>query len=140
MTYHTRAEQLLNVPLFASCSKRDVTSLAKASRVEQIDAGHVVISEGSPSPNLYLILAGTAEVTRGGLTVGVIERGEALGELGVILSEPRSATVTAKTSLELLVLDQDSLQKALDTVPGLGWKLLQTVATRLASAQSQSPI
>ncbi len=140
MTYHTRAEQLLNVPLFASCSKRDVTSLAKASRVEQIDAGHVVISEGSPSPNLYLILAGTAEVTRGGLKVGVIERGEALGELGVILSEPRSATVTAKTSLELLVLDQDSLQKALDTVPGLGWKLLQTVATRLASAQSQSPI
>lgn len=139
MTYHTRAEQLLNVPLFAGCNKRDMTSLAKASRVEQIDAGHVVISEGSPSPNLYVILAGTADVTRGGLKVGTIERGEALGELGVILGEPRSATVTAKTSLELLVLDQDSLQKALDSVPGLGWKLLQTVATRLASAQTQPP-
>ncbi len=133
MIQHKRAEQLLQVPLFRGCSKRDVAGLAKAARVEQIDAGHVVISEGAPSPNLYIILAGLAEVRRDGEFIANLEPGETLGEMGVILDEPRSASVKAMTPLELLVLDRSSLQEALDTVPGLGWKLLRSVAARLSA-------
>lgn len=133
MTEHKRAEQLLQVPLFSECTKRDVADLAKSSRVEQIDAGHVVITEGAPSPHLYVVVAGTAEVLRGGESIADLGRGEVFGELGVILGEPRGATVKAKTSLELLVLDRTSLEKSFDTVPGLGWKVLQSVASRLAA-------
>lgn len=136
MSYHKHAEQLLKVSLFAGCTKRDVAGLARACRVEQLDAGHVLIAEGSPSTNLYVILAGSAEIWRDGGKITTLEGGEVVGELGVILGEPRSASVTAVTPLELLVLDQASLEEALDTVPGLGWKLLQTVARRLAHHQA----
>ncbi len=136
MTYHKHAEELLKVSLFAGCSKRDVAGLARACRVEQLEAGQVLLAEGSPSSNLYIILAGSAEVWHHGERVATLERGEVVGELGVILGEPRRASVKAATPMELMALDQASLQEALNTVPGLGWKMLQTVARRLARYQA----
>ena len=60
-----------------------------------------------------------------------------VGELSVILGTPRTATVEAETPIEWLVLDQASLRKAIDEVPGLGWNVLRSVAARLEQANQQ---
>ena len=122
---------LREVSLFDNCSRRDLRDLASCTRVEQVEAGHTLLTEGSPSPNMYLLVTGTAAVRRKGRRVATLGPGDAIGELGVILNQPRNATVTAETPLEVLVLDRTSLQRALDDIPGLGWKLLQSVADRL---------
>jgi CRP-like cAMP-binding protein len=131
MSTQQRVAQLRNVPLFDRCSKRDLSRLAAKLRFEQVDAGHVLLTAGAPSRNLYLIVAGTAAVERDGRPLATLGPGDVVGELGVLLDRPRNATVRAETPIEWLVLDRASLRSTIDEVPGLGWKLLQSVAARL---------
>jgi CRP-like cAMP-binding protein len=138
MQQRQRVAQLSNVPLFANCSKRELSRLLSMARTETVDAGHTLFVEGAPSSNLYVILTGTAVVTRNGRRIGRAGPGDVVGELGVILGGPRTATVQAETPIEWLVLDQASLRAAIVEVPGLGWHLLQSVAARLDQASKRT--
>jgi len=136
MLHQARADELARVPLFARCSKRELRRLASEAHVEQIEPGQKLLSQGAPSPHLYVILAGTASVERDGAEVGRVAQGDIVGELGLLLDEPRNASVVATSALEILSLDRAGLQRALDAVPGMGWTLLTTVAERLHRAQA----
>ena len=79
-------------------------------------------------------------VRRNGRKIAERGPGDIVGELGLLLPRDHIATVTATTPLEVLVLPQRALREAVDEVPGLGWKLLQTVADRMAQdATGQLP-
>lgn len=131
MKSQQRIAELRTVSLFERCSKRELSRLASRTRSEQVDAGHVLFTEGSRATNLYIIVAGSASVERDGRRVATLGPGDIVGELGVILGTERNATVAAETPIEWLVLDRASLREAIDDVPGLGWTLLQAVAMRL---------
>jgi CRP/FNR family cyclic AMP-dependent transcriptional regulator len=138
MSRQQQIAQLQRVPLFERCSKRDLSRLVAKTRFEQVDAGHVLFTAGSPSRNLYLLVAGSATVERDGRRVATLGPGDVVGELGVILDRPRNATVAAETPIEWLVLDRAALRAAIDEIPGLGWKLLQAVASRFDDASESS--
>ena len=138
MQQRQRVAQLSKVPLFATCSKRELSRLLSLARTETVEAGHTLFVEGAPSSNLYVIVSGTAAVKRNGRRIGRAGPGDVVGELGVILGGPRTATVLAETPIEWLVLDQASLRAAIDEVPGLGWHLLQSVAARLDQASKRT--
>ena len=131
MIHQARADELARVPLFARCSKRELRRLADESHVEQIEPGEKLFSQGAPSPQLYVILAGTARIERDGTVVDAVSKGDVVGELGVLSDHPRNADVVATSALEVLSLGRAGLQRALDAVPGMGWTLLTTVAERL---------
>ena len=79
-----------------------------------------------------MIVAGHAVVRRNGRKVAERGPGDILGELGLLLHRDHVATVSATTPLEVLVLPQRALREAVEEIPGLGWKLLQTVAERMS--------
>jgi CRP/FNR family cyclic AMP-dependent transcriptional regulator len=138
----TEVEQLAALPLFASCSKRELRHFARSTRVELHAAGQKLFEEGQPSREAYVIVAGHAVVHRNGTKIAELGPGEFFGELGVLLHREHSETVTATSPLEVLVLSQSALRDALDELPGLGWKLLQTVAARMsdnATARGGAP-
>jgi putative ABC transport system ATP-binding protein len=136
MNQDERVRLLGGLALFRGCTKRQLRSVAKLARVVQIEPGEMLITAGSASTDAYLITAGSAEATgskvkgRGGSTVR-FGPGDVVGELGLLLDRPRSATVRATTPLECLALGRDDLRAAVETSPELGWSLLQTVAERL---------
>ena len=136
MHYQAPADELARVPLFARCSKRELRRLASEAHVEQIEPGQKLVSRGAPSPCLYVILAGTADVERDGELLDRVTTGDIIGELGLLLDEPRNADVVATSPLEVLSLDQAGLRRALEAVSGLAWTLLATVAERLHRAQT----
>ena len=140
MPQRQQVAQLSKVPLFANCSKREVTKLLSLGRTETVDAGHTLFVEGAPSANMYVLLTGTAAVKKNGRRIARVGPGDVVGELSVILGGPRTATVQAETPIEWLVLDQRSLRAAIDEVPGLGWHLLQSVAARLDQAGKRTGI
>ena len=131
MRQQARADELARVPLFARCSKRQLRRLASESHVDQIEPGQKLVSAGSPSYHLYVILAGTASIERDGSEIGRVARGDVVGELGLLFDEPRNADVVASSALEVLSLDRAGLQRALDDVPGMAWTLLTGIAERL---------
>ena len=137
MQQRQRVAQLSTVPLFANCSKRELARLLSRVRTETVDAGHTLFVEGAPSSNMYVILSGSAIVRKNGRRVARVGPGDVVGELSVILGGPRTATVEADTPIEWLVLDRNSLREAIDEVPGLGWNVLQSVASRLDEANKR---
>lgn len=69
--------------------------------------GEVLMREGEPGDAFYLLVHGVLRVEAEDLSaqprrVGTIEPGAVLGEIGVVTSEPRTATVTADTAAEVL--------------------------------------
>jgi CRP-like cAMP-binding protein len=80
---------------------------------------------------LFVILSGTATVTRRGSHVATLTGGDYFGELALLDPAPRNATVTAETSLDVLIIGPREFEAMLDEVPGLVWALLGGMAKRL---------
>jgi CRP-like cAMP-binding protein len=131
MNQDERVRMLGELALFRGCTKRQLRTLAKLTRIVQLEPGEMLVTAGATSTDAYLISAGSAEVKgRGGRAVR-FGPGDVVGELGLLLDRPRNATVRATTPLECLALGRNDLKAAVETSPELGWSLLQTVAERL---------
>ncbi len=124
---------LAELPLFANCSKKDLRHLAAVTRLQLIEPDQVLFEEGQPTREAYIVVAGRIIVRRKGRKVAELGPGEFVGELSLLLQRDHSATATAATSAEVLVLPQVGLREAIHEVPGLGWKLLQSFAARVAA-------
>ena len=98
------AKDLKSVPLFAGLSKRERELVARFADETDVPAGKVLTKEGGPSKEFFVITSGSATVTRDGAKVGHLAPGDFFGEIGILRSEPRTATVTADTPMRLLVL------------------------------------
>ena len=75
MRHQARADELARVPLFAGCSKRELKRLATEAHVEQIEPGEALVSQGAPSRQLYVVLAGSATIQRHGTVVDRVDEG-----------------------------------------------------------------
>jgi CRP-like cAMP-binding protein len=123
---------LRNVPLFAGCTKKQLEHVASIVTELNIPKGSNLMVEGEMIHEFVIIESGSASVRRGGRKVATVGAGDVVGELAMILRRPRTATVTADSDLNVLVVDERSFNALLDEVPGLARRLLHTVAERMA--------
>jgi CRP/FNR family cyclic AMP-dependent transcriptional regulator len=121
-------DQLAAVPLFRSCTKRELTRVARAADEVHLDEGRAIVEQDRPGNDCYVILTGTAVVTRDGATVASIGPGDHFGELAVLDGGPRTATVTATSPIDLLVIGRREFTALLEDVPGLNHKVLVNLA------------
>jgi CRP/FNR family cyclic AMP-dependent transcriptional regulator len=126
---------LAQVPLFAECDKRELQHVAAATIEVSIEPGKVLVREGEAGHECFVIVEGTATVTRKGETIATLEAGAVVGELAPLTGGSRTATVTADTPMEVLVIGQRELNGLLDEVPGLAVRLLHNLADRMAEEQ-----
>ena len=121
-------DHLANLPMFATLSKRHLRAIARLTHEEQIEAGQNLITEGAAAGEAYVILAGSAVVSRSGSTVAQVGPGDVVGEMGMLLDQPRTATVHALTPLEYLVISRKVVQRCVAESPELAWLFLEAVA------------
>jgi CRP/FNR family transcriptional regulator, cyclic AMP receptor protein len=131
-------DHLAQVPLFSALSKKDLGLIAKSAEDVKVDAGKVLVTEGSAGAEFFVIMDGKARVTRRGRKVAELGPGDFFGELALLDRAPRNATVVAETPMEVLVLGQREFGGLIDEVPGLAHKLLAGLARRLREADAQS--
>ena len=124
---------LISVPLFAQCTKAELKSLARHTSDITAEPDQVLIKEGHGAYDFFVIVCGAAEVSRGGRVVSRLTEGDWFGELGLLDPALRDATVTATTSMELIVLAQWDFEQALEEAPGMTRRLLAGMAQRLRS-------
>ena len=131
-------EHLQQVPLFASCSRKDLQLVARRAEDVSVPAGKALISEGETGHEFFVILDGNAKITRQGRKIANIGPGDAFGELALLEKAPRNSTVIAETDMELVVLGQREFAGLIDEVPGFARKLLAGMAKRLRDADARS--
>jgi CRP/FNR family transcriptional regulator, cyclic AMP receptor protein len=127
---------LQGVPWFASCTEAQLAQIARIAERLQVQAGEVVLREGRLGRELFVILEGTATVTRHGRVVNVLHAGGYFGELSAIEAAPRSATVTATTDLDVFIIGPREFETMMD-IPGFRNALLTGMSRRIRDADDR---
>jgi len=130
----TIAARLGEIPLFAACSKRDLTAIARAVREIDHEAGSVIAVEGEPGAGLFVIDTGRANVSIGGKRVNTLGPGDFFGEMALLDGGPRTATVTAATDLQLFALTGWVFRGLVAEYPQMALRVMETMAARLRDA------
>ena len=106
---------LQKVPIFAGLSEDVIAAFAKSGRPEDVDAGTVVVRQGTPGHEMFIVVEGEVEVVRERrssrqVRLASLGVGEFFGEMCIIQCMPRCATVTAvKPSLLFVLTNSDIL-------------------------------
>ncbi len=120
---------LRRMPAFREMPLAQVALLASAMKPERAAAGDEVVRQGDPGTSLYVIRSGEVEVAleregRSPKRVAVLGRGEYFGEIALVESVPRTASVRALVDCELLSLEKEDFDrrvgKSFAAIQGLG--------------------
>jgi CRP-like cAMP-binding protein len=130
-------ELLGGVGLFAGCSQNELRAIAQLGTPVTAELGAVLTQKGKPGSEFFLVLEGKATCTIGSHEVVTFARGGYFGELALLHGGYRTATITATSEMELLVLDAREFRSMLMTTPSIGVKMLARLAERLAEADAQ---
>ena len=125
-----KSSVISGVPLFAGCSEQELRDVASACRETTVAAGDVLIRQGEPGHEFYVLLDGTVEVTQDGRTIGDLGAGEWVGEVALISDVPRTATVVATSPVRLLALTDHAFQQLLNDVPSIAEKVHASLRER----------
>lgn len=97
----------------------------------EFPAGTVILSEGQEGNSMYVVMEGELSISLGDKLLATARPGEIIGEMALINSEIRSATVTAKTDCVLASIDQASFNSMLRHVPDFTLHVMDILAARL---------
>lgn len=130
---------LSTVKLFSACNKRELQSVARLCTPLTIEEGQVLTVEGTPGHECFVIAEGKATVSIGGQPVGVVGPGDCVGEMALLDGGPRTATVTAASTISAYVMSAREFRSLLDLSPAIARKLATTLAQRLRAVEAQYP-
>ena len=132
----TKVKHLADVPLFESCSKADLVRIAALADELDVPAGRVLMRQGEYGHECFVILEGKAKVTFRGRRGTTLGPGACFGEMALLQPRgKRSATVTAETDMDLLVLGSREFASMVERVPSVGRKVMAAVADRVREAE-----
>ena len=99
------------------------------------NSGEIIYSINEPSQNVFLIHSGEVAIeTRFGLVIGRLHEGEIFGEVGHIMSRPRTVTARAATKCIVKVIDDETLKAKLQEADPICLALIRGLAMRISDA------
>ncbi|MGD8598842.1 MAG: cyclic nucleotide-binding domain-containing protein, partial [Anaerolineae bacterium] len=129
---HLRGLKLLGG--LSSGQLEDVSRRLKPVRFRQ---GEAILREGEPGSEMFFIEAGRVRVDRASgakaVVIAELAAGDLFGEMSLLTSNPRSATVTALTDVDLWALTQSDFDDLVAAYPNLALALSRLLSERLRS-------
>ena len=123
-------------PLFAGLDQEVLQALRAASSEQRVGAGETLIVEGDPGDAAYLVLGGRFAVTVDGRLVGRPSRGDLIGEMALLVDEPRSATVIAQRASLVLRIDGSAFAALVGANPALHRRVSAQLVDRIRRANA----
>jgi CRP/FNR family transcriptional regulator, cyclic AMP receptor protein len=123
------------VPLFGSVSKKGLRAIVQAATEVDVPAGKVLVQEGEWGREMYVILRGTAQVTKDGRKLRELVPGDFFGEMAFLSPAPRTASVIARSDMRVMVLDSRAMGAVVEREPAVARRLLAAMAERIRSTE-----
>ena len=126
-------ERLAAIQLFADLSDGELDALVGVARELELEEGETLAQEGDFGHCIFAIESGTALVRRGDETLGSVGPGDVVGEIAVLASGRRSATVVATSPLRALSFFKRDVWALGEQAPEASRRLRELIATREAA-------
>jgi CRP/FNR family cyclic AMP-dependent transcriptional regulator len=100
----------------------------------EFPAGAEIFAQGVEGNYMYVVISGEVSIALKDQVIATASAGEIVGEMALINTDNRSATVTATTDCVLALIDQSSFESLLRHVPDFTLHVLNVLASRLKGA------
>lgn len=110
--------------------RKDLEALRALMTEVSFEPGDLVMQEQTAGREAFLIIDGNVTVTRGTKKLAELGPGNLVGEMALIVDEPRSATVTAKGRVRAYAIPRAKFAKVLDR-PSVWWMVARFLSARL---------
>ena len=118
--------------LFQNCTRQELETLKLYLHERHYLAGEIVFDEGETGEGVYIVVSGKFRATRKGMlkkkNLGEILPGGCFGEIALLKSAPRLATVVAEEPSVALAMFRSDLERLADSRPRLGFKVAVEIA------------
>jgi HD-GYP domain-containing protein (c-di-GMP phosphodiesterase class II) len=136
-----RPEELGRVEMLSELPAEALRDLATRAGRRQFRAGEVVFHEGDDGTSLFVVRRGTLKVVRpthdDRLVLDRVEPGQAFGELAVLNSAPRLASVIAIEDCETIEIGKNDLEQVFDSHPLAARRMLGVLARSLTLSKEE---
>jgi CRP/FNR family transcriptional regulator, cyclic AMP receptor protein len=134
------AHLLITESALAELSLNDALVVIDHMQPRSVAAGTVLIREGDRRKGSFMLLVIEGEVTvesrsvddANHLVLNVLGPGSLIGEMALLDDQPRAASCTASSDLQMAILTREALQTIMQTQPAVGARLMLAVSKRLA--------
>ena len=129
-----KVELIKKVPLFAGLSKRELEQIAAIADEIDLREGKELTRQGKAASEFFVLLEGSADVTKDGQRINQLGDGDFFGEIALVSRSPRTATVTATSPIRTLVITDRSFRRLVEDSPEIQLKVLEALAERVSPA------
>ena len=122
--------------ILAGLTEMETRTISALAERREASAGSVIVRQGEASDELFIIVSGEAEVRQKtalgeDLHLRQLQPGDAFGEFALLTRVPRSATVIASTTVDLLCLNRTGVMSLRENAPAIAAQLLWNLSRRL---------
>jgi CRP-like cAMP-binding protein len=132
------AARLVTLPLFSGLSKRECQEVARWVDEVEVNAGTHLVDEGRFAYEFFVIQSGTADVTSRGELLGALGAGDFFGELALVATDRRTATVRASSEMSLIVMHSRDFHAMEQRLPKVAERIREAVRRRLPNPDVSS--
>ena len=133
-------DELKSVPLFASLGKNELQLVARQADMVDVPAGKALAREGGFAYEFFVIESGTAEVTRDGAPLTTLGAGDFFGEIGLLETERRTASVVATSPMRLIVLTGSQFRVIEHNMPAVAAQIREAIERRLEADRRDAAV
>jgi NTE family protein/lysophospholipid hydrolase len=137
---------LAGFPLLSTLAPETAEPISRRLRPREIRCGEALIRQGEPGDSLFLVVDGRFEARieqpapLPPRVLGVMGRGETVGEMAVITAEPRSCSVVATRRSSVLELSGEDFRRVLEQHPAELLTLTRWIVQRSTRPSVSSPV
>ena len=123
MNDDTKRAALAEVDFFKGCTERELTDIAHLADERDFAPGDELCHELAFDRIVFVVVEGEATVTARGEEVGAVGPGDVVGELAMLGDGRRTATLTARTPMTVILLEPDEVDSVLAADPSSAQRL-----------------
>ena len=124
--------RLRDVPMFRHLSKSELERVSGWLQAYSVPAGDLLVREGASAQEFFLIEDGEAAVLQDGERIAVLGAGDFFGEIGLVETNRRTATIIAATPMDVIVMYRPEFEQMEKELPTVADQIRATIKARLA--------
>jgi len=135
-------ELLASVELFGEMIEEEIDDLTALAQVKKLPKDTTIFHAGDPADAVFVVASGRVKVVITSsdgkeFILTVLGAGQVFGEMALLESAPRSASVVTLSAVEVLVINRVDFQRLLESNPRISLRLMAILSRRLRRANSK---